>query len=184
MPQFRPLALEGVVEILPDKFGDERGFFSETFNQKVFSENGIDVEFVQDNHSFSAEKGVLRGLHFQRPPFAQDKLVRVVSGRVFDVVVDIRSDSPTYRNWISIEISSEKWNQVFIPKGFAHGFLTLDENTQFLYKVSALYSKDHDCTVKFDDPSLDIPWPINKEQLILSEKDTIALPLSEVETGF
>ncbi len=184
MPLFRPLALEGVVEILPDKFGDERGFFSETYNQKVFIENGIDAVFVQDNQSFSADKGVLRGLHFQRPPFAQDKLVRVVSGRVFDVVVDIRSNSPTFRKWISIEISSEKWNQVFIPKGFAHGFLTLDENTLFLYKVSALYSKYHDCTVKFDDPSLGISWPFNRSQLIMSEKDAVALPLSEVETGF
>ncbi len=136
MIEVRPLALEGVLEICPRKFGDDRGFFSETYNAESFAEAGITLQFVQDNHSLSAAKGVLRGLHYQLPPRAQDKLVRVVKGSILDVVVDIRSNSPTFRKWVSLEVSAKKWNQILVPKGFAHGFVTLEENTEVVYKVT------------------------------------------------
>ena len=184
MPEFRETSLPGVIEILPDKFGDDRGFFSETYNGNVFRDNGITIDFVQDNHSFSASKGVLRGLHFQTPPFAQDKLVRVTRGRVFDVAVDIRQGSPTYKQWVGVEISAEKWNQLLIPKGFAHGFLTLEDNTEFLYKVSDFYSKDCDRSIRFDDPDINVEWPLSADFLTLSEKDKAAGLLSDTETGF
>lgn len=184
MPVFRPLSLAGAYEILPDQFKDSRGFFSETYNAATFSENGIDLDFVQDNHSFSAQKGVLRGLHFQTPPFAQDKLVRVTRGRVFDVLVDIRKGSPTYKKWLGIEVSADKWNQVLIPKGFAHGFVTLEENTEFLYKVSALYSKECDRSVRFDDPTIGIKWPLAAHELLLSDKDKEAPLLDDIENSF
>lgn len=184
MPQFIPLSLQGAYEIIPDKFGDERGFFSETYNTETFSKNGIDIDFVQDNHSFSAAKGVLRGLHFQTPPFAQDKLVRVTRGRVYDVLVDVRPQSTTYKQWLGVEISAEKWNQILVPKGFLHGFLTLEENTEFLYKVSAPYSKQCDRSVRFDDPEIGVEWPLSPDQIQLSDKDRTAPLLSEIETGF
>ena len=184
MPEFRPLGLDGVIEILPDKFGDDRGFFSETYNARTFADAGIDLNFVQDNHSFSTEKGVLRGLHFQTPPFAQDKLVRVTRGSVFDVVVDIRQGSPTYAKWIGVEISAAKWNQVLVPKGFAHGFVTLEQDTEFLYKVYNFYSRDCDRSVRFDDPQIGIDWPVDASQVVLSEKDRAAGLLAETDTGF
>ena len=184
MPQFIPLSLEGAFEIVPDKFGDDRGFFSETYNADTFKQNGIDIDFVQDNHSFSAAKGVLRGLHFQTPPFAQDKLVRVTRGSVYDVLVDIRPQSSTYKQWVGVEVSAKKWNQVLVPKGFLHGFLTLEENTEFLYKVSALYSKECDRSVRFDDAEIGVEWPLPKDQIQLSDKDLAAPRLLEIETGF
>jgi len=171
MAEFRPLSLKGAYEIIPNKFGDERGFFSETYNANEFAEHGIDIDFVQDNHSFSAAKGVLRGLHLQTPPFAQDKLVRVTHGSVFDVLVDVREGSPTYKQWVGIEVSAKKWNQVLVPKGFLHGFLTLEENTEFHYKVSAFYAPENDRSVRFDDPEIGIEWPIASDQLQLSDKD-------------
>lgn len=184
MPDFRPLPLHGAFEILPDRFGDDRGFFSETYNETVFRDNGIALHFVQDNHSFSAQKGILRGLHFQTPPHAQDKLIRVIRGSVYDVLVDVRSSSPTYRQWVGLEVSAEKWNQVLIPKGFLHGFLTLEENTEFVYKVSDFYARDCDRSVRFDDPTLGIDWPLSSDDIQLSEKDRSAPPLEQVETGF
>ncbi|MEM8797457.1 MAG: dTDP-4-dehydrorhamnose 3,5-epimerase [Pseudomonadota bacterium] len=184
MPEFRSLGLDGAFEIVMDRFGDERGFFSETYNQKVFAENGIRIDFVQDNHSFSAQKGVLRGLHFQVEPHAQDKLVRVTRGRVFDVLVDLRQGSPTYQKWAGVEVSAEKWNQVFIPKGFAHGFLTLEENTEFLYKVSSLYAPESDRSLRFDDPEIGIDWPMQGLDLQLSEKDRNAPFLAGTDPGF
>ncbi|MBA4783781.1 MAG: dTDP-4-dehydrorhamnose 3,5-epimerase [Rhizobiales bacterium] len=184
MPEFRPLGLEGAFEILPDKFGDERGFFSETYNARIFAENGITTEFVQDNHSFSSARGVLRGLHFQTPPFAQAKLVRVTRGRVYDVLVDLRQSSPTFKKWVGIEVSAEKWNQVLVPAGFAHGFVTLEENTEFLYKVSAFYARDCDRSVRYDDPEIGIEWPVAREAITLSDKDRNAPLLAAVETGF
>lgn len=183
MPQFHPLALEGAYEILPDKFGDNRGFFSETYNYELFKQNGINIEFVQDNHSFSAAKGVLRGLHFQNVPNAQDKLVRVTRGRVYDVLVDLRKASKTYKKWVGLEVSAEKWNQVLVPKGFAHGFLTLDENTEFLYKVSAFYAPESDHSIRYDDPALGIEWPIDLDSAQLSQKDRDAPFLSVIETS-
>lgn len=184
MPEIRHLGLDGVFEILPEKFGDERGFFSETYNTRALSESGIELNFVQDSHSFSAQKGVLRGLHFQTPPYAQDKLVRVTSGAVYDVIVDIRAGSPTFAQWVGVEVSAMKWNQVLVPKGFAHGFVTLEPNTEFLYKVTNYYSKNCDRSVRFDDPDIGIIWPLGQDELTLSDKDRTAGLLKNTDTGF
>lgn len=184
MPQFRPLDLEGVVEIVPDRFGDDRGFFSEVYNAGVWKANGIEVDFVQDNQSLSRQVGVVRALHFQLPPFAQAKLVRVTRGRVFDVAVDIRKGSPDFGRWVGIELSAEKWNQLFVPAGFAHGFVTLEPDTELCYKVSAFYSKDHDRSIRFDDPAIGVDWPIGPGEAILSPKDADAPLLADIDTGF
>ena len=181
--EITPLGLEGVVEIVPKKHGDDRGFFSETFHTGKYKEHGIDIDWYQDNHSLSADTGVLRGMHFQCPPFAQDKLVRVIAGAVFDVVVDIRHGSPTFGKWVCVEISAEKWNQVFVPKGFAHGVYTLRPNTEVLYKVSAPYSAEHDRTIRFDDPDVAVEWPFVTDPL-LSAKDRNAPLLRDTDTGF
>jgi dTDP-4-dehydrorhamnose 3,5-epimerase len=184
MPQFTKLELDGVVLVAADRFGDDRGFFSETYNLRVWRENGIDVDFVQDNHSVSSQIGTLRGLHFQTPPFAQAKLVRVTRGSVFDVAVDIRRGSPAYGKWVGVTLSAKEWNQLYVPAGYAHGFVTLEENTEFLYKVSAPYSKENDRSIRFDDPAFGIEWPIAAEQLVLSEKDKNAPFAKDVDTGF
>lgn len=178
------LSLPGVMELVPQKFGDARGFFSETYNQKAFADAGIDVVWVQDNHSLSAEVGVLRGLHYQVPPFAQDKLVRVTRGRILDVVVDIRKGSPSYGKWLSLEMSAEKWNQLFVPQGFAHGFRTLEPDCEVIYKVSAFYSADHDRAVRFDDPGLGIDWQLGDGDPIISDKDLNAPFLKDADNGF
>ena len=169
--QIRPLELDGALEISPRKFGDDRGFFSETYNAKSFAEAGIDLTFVQDNHSYSAAKSVVRGLHYQLPPFAQDKLVRVTRGSILDVVVDIRKSSPTFGKWVALEVSAEKWNLILVPKGFAHGFLTLVEHTEVIYKVTNYYSPEHDRSIRFDDPAIGIDWPIPASGVQLSDKD-------------
>lgn len=155
----------------PKVFGDERGFFMESFNQKVFEEAvGRKIEFVQDNHSKSA-KGVLRGLHYQLPPFAQGKLVRCVVGEVFDVAVDIRRDSETFGKWVGINLSAENKRQLWIPEGFAHGFLVLSQEAEFLYKATNYYSPGSDNGLAWNDPDIKIDWPlINKP--ILSDKDS------------
>ncbi|MBW3096899.1 dTDP-4-dehydrorhamnose 3,5-epimerase [Pseudohoeflea coraliihabitans] len=184
MHQFRKLDLEGVIEIVPARHGDDRGFFSEVYNAARFKANGIRPDFVQDNHSYSQARGVLRGLHFQLPPFAQDKLVRVVKGAVFDVAVDIRTGSPTFGQWVGRELSAEKWNQLFIPAGYAHGFMTLEPDTEFLYKVSAPYSPEHDRSIRFDDPAIGIDWPISAAQITVSDKDRRGPLLAEIGTGF
>lgn len=171
MIDVKPLALDGVLEILPRKFGDDRGFFSETYNAQSFAEAGIQLQFVQDNHSLSAAKGVLRGLHYQLSPRAQDKLVRVVKGSILDVVVDIRKSSPTFKKWVALEVSAKKWNQILVPKGFAHGFLTLEDNTEVVYKVTDYYSPDHDRSLRFDDPSIGVEWPFEASVMQLSDKD-------------
>jgi dTDP-4-dehydrorhamnose 3,5-epimerase len=171
MIEANPLALEGVLELRPRKFGDDRGFFSETYNAQAFAEAGIDLQFVQDNHSLSTARGVLRGLHYQLPPRAQDKLVRVVKGSILDVVVDICRSSPTFRTWVSLEVSAAKWNQILVPKGFAHGFITLEENTEVIYKVTDYYSPEHDRNIRFDDPSIGIEWPFEASVIQLSDKD-------------
>lgn len=176
--------LDGVIEIIPDRFGDDRGFFSEVWNERVWQDAGIGVKFVQDNHSVSEKAGVLRGLHFQTPPAGQAKLVRVIKGAVLDVAVDIRKGSPSYGKWVAVEISARKWNQLFVPEGFAHGFLTLEPDTHFLYKVSGFYSKPNDRSIRFDDPAIGIKWPANSANLILSDKDKTAPFLAEVDTGF
>lgn len=180
----RETGLPGVIEIVPPKFTDERGFFSETYNLKALSDQGIDLKFVQDNHSFSKAKGVLRGLHYQLAPFAQDKLVRVTRGSVFDVAVDIRKGSPTYGHWTGITLSLEHWNQLLVPRGFAHGFVTLEPDTEFLYKVSAPYSRECDRSIRYDDPEIGIEWPIDPIEVIVSEKDRNAPFLADVDETF
>ncbi|WP_075995599.1 dTDP-4-dehydrorhamnose 3,5-epimerase [Salaquimonas pukyongi] len=177
----RPLGLERVFEIRPERFSDSRGFFSETYNHKQFAEAGITEEFVQDNHSCSARAGTLRGLHFQISPLAQAKLVRVLEGAVFDVAVDIRPQSPDYGKWAGIELTAEAGNQIFIPAGFAHGFVTLQDNTQIAYKVDNYYSAAHDRSIHYADPALSIKWPDIGVAFTLSEKDANAPCLHEVQ---
>ncbi|SBW13404.1 hypothetical protein BR10RB9215_C10209 [Brucella sp. 10RB9215] len=179
--QVRPLGLDGVFEISPRKFGDDRGFFSETHNAKSFAEAGIDLTFVQDNHSYSAAKGIVRGLHYQLPPFAQDKLVRVTRGAILDVAVDIRKSSPTFGKWVALEVSADKWNQILVPKGFAHGFMTLVENTEVIYKVTDYYSPEHDRSIRFDDPAIGIDWPVASSDVQLSDKDQKAPLFADAE---
>jgi dTDP-4-dehydrorhamnose 3,5-epimerase len=160
----------------PARHVDSRGFFSEAYSKRAYAEIGIVNEFVQDNHSLSRKKGVVRGLHFQTHPFAQAKLLRVLRGAVFDAVVDIRTGSPTYGQHIATVLSEEDWNQIFIPAGFAHGFCTLQEETEILYKVDHYYSPAHERGVRWNDPALGIAWPISKAEAELSEKDKM-LPL-------
>jgi len=176
--------LADVFEIIPPKFGDDRGFFSETYNAEKLAAHGIELNFVQDNHSLSRSAGVLRGLHFQRDPWAQDKLVRVTRGAVFDVAVDIRKNSPNYGKWVGVELTAEKGNQLLVPRGFAHGFLTLTPDTEFLYKVTNFYSKEEDRSIRFDDPAIGIEWPTLSEELTLSEKDKNAPLLAECDNTF
>ena len=184
MLDVRRLELDGLLELRPKRYSDERGFFSEIWRQDQMAEAGIEARFVQDNHSFSVARGVLRGLHFQKPPVGQDKLVRVSRGSIFDVAVDIRRDSPTFGKWAGLVISADEWNQLFVPCGFAHGFVTLEEATEVHYKVSAPYSPEHERAVRFDDPDIGIEWPVEAAALILSDKDRSAPVLAEVETGF
>ncbi len=184
MVEIRLLALDGLLEIRPRRFADDRGFFSETWNAVAWRESGIEVDFVQDNHSLSRARGTLRGLHFQASPAAQAKLVRVTRGSAFDVAVDLRPTSPTYRQWAGVTLSAAEWNQLLIPEGFAHGFLTLEPDTEVQYKASAVYSPAHDRAIRFDDPAIDIAWPIPADDLILSDRDRAAPLLADVETGF
>lgn len=177
----RQLKLDGLLEINPRRFSDARGFFSETYNGKTFAEVGIDMNFVQDNHSYSITKGVVRGLHYQLPPFAQDKLVRVTRGAILDVAVDIRKSSQTFGKWFALEVSAEKWNQILVPKGFAHGFMTLVENTEVIYKVTDYYSPEHDRSIRFDDPEIGINWPLPSSGVQLSDKDQKAPYLADSE---
>ena len=157
--------------LTPNRHGDHRGFFSEVYNARALAEAEIDIDFVQDNHSLSAEKGTVRGLHFQTLPFAQDKLVRVVRGSVFDVAVDLRRSSPTYGRHVSVVLSAEAWNQVLVPIGFAHGFMTLEPDTEVIYKVSGYYSPEHDKGLLWNDSVLGIRWPIPENEAVLSNKD-------------
>jgi dTDP-4-dehydrorhamnose 3,5-epimerase len=169
-----PTAIEGVLIIEPKVFGDERGFFFESFNQRAFNEAvGQPVDFVQDNHSRSA-KGVLRGLHFQRPPHAQGKLVRVTQGSVFDVAVDIRPDSTTFGRWVGVELSSVNHRQMWIPAGLAHGFLVTSDSADFLYKTTDYYRPESEGSVRWDDPDLAIAWPLEGITPALSAKDAAA----------
>ncbi|RWH17739.1 dTDP-4-dehydrorhamnose 3,5-epimerase [Mesorhizobium sp.] len=181
MLEVRPLGLDGVLEIVPKRHGDARGFFSETWNAGRFAEAGIVLAFVQDNHSYSAAAGVLRGLHYQLLPRAQDKLLRVISGSVFDVAVDIRRSSATFGKWVALEISAEKGNQILVPKGFAHGFVTLVPHTEVLYKVTDTYSPGHDRSIRFDDPEIGIEWPAIPGGFQLSDKDRKASLLATAE---
>ena len=184
MVELRRLALDGLLEIRPKRFADDRGFFSETWNADDWRAAGIVVDFVQDNHSLSRVRGTLRGLHFQSPPAAQAKLVRVTRGSAFDVAVDLRPQSATYRQWAGVILSATEWNQLLIPEGFAHGFLTLESDTEVQYKASAAYAPAYDRAIRFDDPAIGIDWPLPAAELILSDRDRAAPLLAQVETGF
>lgn len=170
-----------VIHIVPRRFQDSRGWFSETWNQPRFEALAGPVDFCQDNQSLSLEKGTLRGLHFQRPPFAQAKLVRCIRGRIFDVAVDIRKNSPTFRQWVGVELSAERGNQLFIPPGYAHGFLTLEDACEIAYKVDAHYAADADGGIIWNDPDIGIDWPQVGRNICLSDKDA-ALPQSSAGT--
>ncbi len=167
----RPLEIPDVKLITPKKFADHRGFFSEVYNHAQMLEAGIDVAFVQDNQSLSRQTGVLRGLHYQVGPTTQDKLVRVLKGRILDVAVDIRRGSPTFGKHVSAELSSENWVQIFVPKGFAHGFVTLEPDTEVMYKVSDFYSPADERGIRFDDPALGIDWRVEADKAVLSDRD-------------
>lgn len=176
-------AIEGVLILEPKVFGDARGSFFESFNQKAFNDAvGREVSFVQDNHSRSA-KGVLRGLHFQNPPYAQGKLVRVTQGAVFDVAADIRTGSPTFGQWVSVELSAENHRQLWIPPGLAHGFLVVSKSADFLYKTTDYYAPQAEGCVRWDDPDLAIHWPSIGLLPTLSAKDATASPLKELARG-
>lgn len=177
-------AIPDVKIIRPRKHGDSRGFFSETYHREALAKAGIHLDFVQDNHSLSAERGVVRGLHFQTAPFAQDKLIRVTRGAVFDVAVDLRKGSPTFARHVSVVLSAAEWNQLLVPIGFAHGFCTLEQGTEVIYKVTAYYSPEHDRGLLWNDPDLAIPWPISPTEAILSEKDKRLPRLAELRELF
>ena len=173
-----------IIILYPEKYGDHRGFFSETFNSSKLQSLDITMSFVQDNQSLSGNAQTLRGLHYQAPPFAQDKLVRVTRGAILDVAVDIRQGSPTFGRHVAEVISAEKWNQILVPKGFAHGFITLESNTEVIYKVSNYYAPDHDFGIKWNDPALGIEWNVSEDGVTISEKDKNQPLLSELETPF
>jgi dTDP-4-dehydrorhamnose 3,5-epimerase len=166
-------AIPDVKVLLPKTFGDARGTFSETWNVARFAEHGIKLNFVQDNQSWSAPVGTIRGLHFQSPPKAQAKLVRVIRGRIVDVAVDLRRTSPTYGKWVAVELSAQNRKQVLVPVGFAHGFCTLEPDTEVLYKVTDFYSPANDFGIAWDDPDLAITWPVARDKVVLSEKDKL-----------
>lgn len=174
--------IPGVVVIEPARHGDARGFFSEVWSRRALLDRGLDVDFVQDNHAFSAMKGVLRGLHFQRPPSAQGKLIRVSRGAILDVAVDIREGSPTYGEHVAEVLSAANWRQLWIPRGFAHGYVTLEPDTEVLYKTDAYYDRDADAGIAWDDPALGIDWGIDAP--VLSDKDRNAVRLADIPPPF
>lgn len=174
--------IKEVLIIEPKVFGDHRGWFTETYSKEKFKELGINIDFVQDNHSFSAQKGTLRGLHFQLNPKAQTKLVRCTKGRILDVAVDLRKGSPTYKKWVAVELTEENKKQLLIPKGFAHAFLTLTDDVEVQYKVDEYYAPEHDRSIKFDDPEIGVDWGINNP--ILSDKDLKAPLLKDSDVNF
>jgi dTDP-4-dehydrorhamnose 3,5-epimerase len=176
-----PLALPGILEITPPRFTDERGFFSETYNRQAFATDGIADEFVQDNHAYSRLKGTFRGLHYQLPPRAQGKLLRALRGSFLDVMVDIRRSSPSFSKWLAVEVSASRWNQVYVPAGYAHGYLTLEDDTEVAYKVTDIYSQPHERAIRFDDPAIGITWPMPVETMRLSARDLAAPVLAAAE---
>lgn len=176
-------SLPGVYIIEPRVFGDQRGYFMETWSTRNFEEMGLHYDFVQDNQSYSSQKGILRGIHFQNAPYAQAKLVRVTRGAVLDVAVDLRRGSPTYKQWVAVELSAENKRMVMIPRGFGHGFKTLTEDVEFCYKVDNLYSKECDRGIRFDDSEIGVDWgEVTRE--LLSEKDTHSPLLRDSDCNF
>ena len=181
--QIEQTALPGVLILTPQRFGDARGFFSESWNRARLAEHGIDLDFVQDNHSMSAVVNTVRGLHFQSPPHAQDKLVRCGQGVLFDVAVDIRKGSPTYGAWIGVELSAENGKQLLVPKGFLHGFATRAPGSEILYKCTDVYAPDCDGAVRFDDPDIGADWGLSGPA-VLSDKDAAAPLLADFDSPF
>ncbi len=179
-------AIPGVLIIDTDVFGDHRGYFTETYSKPKYEKMGIDVDFVQDNMSFSAAEGTVRGLHWQNPPYAQSKLVSCTKGRVIDVAVDIRKGSPTFGKWVSCELSADNHRQFFIPQGFAHGFLTLSPDVEFRYKVDNVYNKESEGAIRYDDPTVNVDWGtlLEGREAILSDKDKIAPELADSNNHF
>lgn len=169
-----PTTIPAVMRVVPNRFGDDRGWFSETFRADVLADAGIRHAFVQDNQSFSAETGTIRGLHFQLAPAAQAKLVRVLAGTILDVAVDLRRASETYGRHVAVRLDAAEGEQLYVPAGFAHGFCTLESDTMVAYKVSAYYSREHDRNLAWNDPDLAIAWPVDDHQAILSAKDRAA----------
>lgn len=178
------LNLKGLKLIEPKKHGDERGFFSEVYHEGSLAAEGFSETFMQDNHAYSKDAYVLRGLHYQSPPFAQDKLVRVIRGAIWDVAVDIRKDSPTYGQWAAAELSAENFKQLLVPKGFAHGYLTLTPDSEVLYKVTNPYAPESDCGLLWDDSDLGIEWPLAGNAPILSAKDTTHPSFQDLNSPF
>ncbi|MCI6695893.1 MAG: dTDP-4-dehydrorhamnose 3,5-epimerase [Solobacterium sp.] len=178
--------IPGVLIIETDVYGDNRGFFTETYNKPKYEALGITTEFVQDNMSFSAQKGTLRGLHWQNPPYSQAKLVSCSKGKVIDVAVDIRKGSPTYGEWVSCELSEENHRQFYIPRGFAHGFLTLTDNVEFRYKCDNIYNKESEGGMRYDAPEVNVDWGslLNGIEPVLSEKDKIGPTLADSNNQF
>jgi dTDP-4-dehydrorhamnose 3,5-epimerase len=176
--------IEGVLLIEPRRFHDARGFFSETYNADDLAVHGVNTSFVRDNVSLSTARGTVRGLHFQSPPLAQARLIRVARGAIFDVAVDIRAGSPTFGKHVGVELSAENALQLFVPAGFAHGFVTLRPLTEIAYKVSAPYSSEHDRGILWSDPRLRIAWPVDEHEAVLSAKDAALPLLGEIETPF
>jgi len=174
--------VEDVIIVEPKVFGDHRGWFTETYSKEKFKEHGVEIDFIQDNHSFSAQKNTLRGLHFQLNPKAQTKLVRCTKGKILDVAVDLREGSPTYKKWIAVELTEENKKQLLIPKGFAHGFLTLTNDVEVQYKVDEYYSPENDRSIRFDDPDIGVIWGVDSP--ILSDKDLNAPTLKESDINF
>ncbi len=183
MTQFNRLAIPEVVEVVPPKFGDHRGFFSEVYKRSAFDAEGLSIDWIQDNHSFSAAVGTVRGCHFQVPPAAQDKLVRVLRGAIYDVAIDIRRGSPTYGKWVGRRLSAQAWNQLLVPKGFAHAFMTLEPDTEVTYKVSAPYSQADERAILWNDPALGIDWP-DLGPVTITDKDRDAPPLADYDSPF
>jgi dTDP-4-dehydrorhamnose 3,5-epimerase len=180
----KPTEIPDVVQLTPQRFGDARGWFSETYSTRSFSSALGNVTFVQDNQAFSALRGTLRGLHFQRPPEPQAKLVRVLRGSIFDVAVDLRVGSPTYGRWVSEILTAEGGEQLFVPRGFAHGYCTLEPNTEVVYKVDGFYAPACDAGLAWDDPTLGIAWPLTPEEAILSDKDRVLPPFADFVSPF
>lgn len=182
--QFEPLSIPDVIKIVPSRFGDNRGYFSEVFKDSWFRTNIADVTFVQDNQSLSGAIGTVRGLHFQLEPLGQGKLVRCIKGAIFDVAVDIRMGAPTYGQWVAAELSAENGAQLWIPVGFAHGFATLEADTIIHYKVTAPYSAKDDRGLFWNDPTIDIQWPVSADLAVLSEKDKALPSLANLPPSF
>lgn len=180
--KFIKTEIKDLLVVEPNVFGDNRGWFFESYNEREFEENGINISFVQDNHSFSAQKGVLRGIHFQNDPYPQTKLVRCTKGRIWDVAVDLRKSSPTYLKWFGIELSADNHKMLLVPQGFGHGFVTLEDNCEVQYKVDNVYDKASDRSIKYNDPQINIDWPI--KDVILSEKDIKAPYLKDSDVNF